>query len=576
MDAFARRKAAQAVRFGAAIPHASEVDRVLMLPRSNGSGTVDLAQHSLPGAQGITLRPVQEQALAEIATHGGLVGAIGVGHGKSLIALLSGLVLQVDRAIVLVAPATVPTMTELLEDLRCRYKMPPTEIVSWGKLSQSDAGDWLRNLDVDGKKVVLVADEAHFARNPTAARTKRLMAWLEAKPHVHFVVLSGTMTTRRLKDFAHLAHRALGDKAPVPRGSDLRVWDEILANEARSVADLASVVPLWKWATCTQGSTFHKSDSKLRNETHALLVRAFGERLQSAPGVVLTQDPSCQASLYIVQVLDGGEQIHRIQKQAEHLARTYRDPMGLEVADDAEIAKTAHRLSLGYFYRWDWPNGVADVLWMDRRSAWMRECRYILENHATWGFDSQALVEAAARREIEAGRPIRERWLQAYIEWREVEDRTPPNTVCEWVYNEPLLRLVEIAEDNAPAIIWYDEEAVADRLQTLGVEVLRAGQPVTGRARTLALSVRSHGAGLNLQAWSKQVFACVPANGTAWEQVLGRTHRQGQQEDEVWAWVPQWTGILRGALRQACGDARWIATSTGNKQKLLLATFVSS
>ena len=74
-------------------------------------------------------------------------------------------VLDADLSIVLVAPATAPVMQALLADLHSRYRLPETLIVSWAKLSQQDAHALFESWQVDGRKTVLVADEAHFARN---------------------------------------------------------------------------------------------------------------------------------------------------------------------------------------------------------------------------------------------------------------------------------------------------------------------------------------------------------------------------------------------------------------------------
>ena len=60
-------------------------------------------------------------------------------------------------------------------------------------------------------------------------------------------------------------------------------------------------------------------------------------------------------------------------------------------------------------------------------------------------------------------------------------------------------------------------------------------------------------------------------NGRIAEQLVGRTHREGQEADEVSvdmvvACVEQWKG-----LRQAEADARYVEQTTGVQQKLLYA-----
>ena len=303
--------------------------------------------------------------------------------------------------------------------------------------------------------------------------------------------------------------------------------------------------------------------------------QAFGERLRSAPGVVVTDAASCDASLYICGLPAGSYTLNGLRKQAEQIAQTYRDPAGVELADDSEIIRTAKRLSMGYYYQWEWP-AEPDYEWMEKRQKWSRLCRWIIQDSGGKDFDTRGLVEAAARKEIEAGRMSN--WVTCYAEWAAVEKRVTPTKKVTWVSEEPLRVCVAWAERYKPCIVWYDEEAVADKILEMGVRVIRAGEKVPDQyAGPIALSVTAHGgAGLNLQFWSRQVFTCVPANGAAWEQILGRTHRQGQQSDEVWAWVPQWAAPLRHPLQKAREDAAWIESSMGNKQKLLLATFLET
>lgn len=550
----------------------TDVDRVLSLPRDVKPEVADLSAWLRPGQVNIDLRPVQQQALRTLAENGGLLGGIGVGHGKSFIALLAGMVAHADVSIVLVAPATVPIMQDLLKVCTERYFLPTTHILSWGALSQTDSGDLLEKLVAGHGRICVVADEAHCARNASAARTKRLMRFLNAHPDATFVAMSGTLTSRRLRDFAHLAHRALGASAPVPRGQELEAWDTVLANDYRSPADVASVKPLWQWAEVTKNKPFPKAGTVLPDEVVAYLADAFGERLQTCPGVVLTQDLSCGASLYINQMQTTGENpvFRKLWVMAEEIAKTYKDPEGTLLCDDAEIARTAKRLSLGYYYKWEWPSGSVNHEYLDIRQNWGRVCRKALQGNAA--FDTEFGLAKFINTYPNGVPP---EWLEAWTDWVAVrKGPNLPETVAYWISDEPLQTLVDLAQRES-AILWYDEEAVADKLEALGMPVVRAGQVLHERSAVpLALSVRAHGTGLNLQAWSKNVFACVPGGGTQWEQVLGRTHRAGQQEDEVWAWVPAWSGPLRSGLKSARQDAGWIERSTGNRQRLNMATYI--
>lgn len=547
-----------------------DVARVLSLPRVEKHPLVVWRNFLNAGAAGIKLRPIQEQALAAIAAVEGGLFPIGVGHGKSLIALLAGPVLRADLAIVLVAPATVPNMTDWLRECKTHYKMPETVIVSWGRLSRPDASDWFSSLDVADRRVVVVADEAHFLRNPAAARTKRLMRFLTDNPSVKFVALSGTMTTRRLSDFAHLSRRALGACSPVPVGPEGKIWDALMAGEPHNRADLATIHPLLDWAECAKGQP---RPTVVVTEKHRhLIAKAFGERLRTCPGVVLTEDPSCQASIYLQRWdLKPPADVARMWADAERDRDRGYDEDGEQFGDDAEAADHARRLSFGYRYEWDWgPTGL-DQGWLDARRAWAKCCRLLIQKYARDNFDTRLLVENEARRRWDKG--DRSGWVCTWHEWDRVRLRASPQTVPVWVSKWVIEKIAEKAEAEDPCIVWYHELAVADALREQGIPVAKAGEAPPAKAQTVALSVRSHGTGLNLQdRWHKQVFACVPANGTTWEQVLGRTHRPGQPEDEVWAWVPNWTRSLREPFSQARRDALWIASSTSTPQKLLLGT----
>jgi hypothetical protein len=64
-----------------------------------------------------------------------------------------------------------------------------------------------------------------------------------------------------------------------------------------------------------------------------------------------------------------------------------------------------------------------------------------------------------------------------------------------------------------------------------------------------------------------------PTSGTVWEQLLGRTHRPGQESDEVEVWVYRHTTELKQAIVKATADAEYQRGTTGNDQKLLNATY---
>lgn len=92
--------------------------------------------------------------------------------------------------------------------------------------------------------------------------------------------------------------------------------------------------------------------------------------------------------------------------------------------------------------------------------------------------------------------------------------------------------------------------------------------------RSIVASLRAHGTGKNLTAFSRMLFVNPPADGAAWEQAIGRCHRQGQLADEVEVELYQHTDELLEAFRKARDFARSIEQTEGTPQKLCLASYV--
>ena len=82
-------------------------------------------------------------------------------------------------------------------------------------------------------------------------------------------------------------------------------------------------------------------------------------------------------------------------------------------------------------------------------------------------------------------------------------------------------------------------------------------------------SVQSNSEGRNLQAWNAGLVVSPPSTGIAWEQLLGRFHRQGQEAEEV-SYTVYLSCIENAAdFEQARRDARRTQDSSGNAQRLL-------
>ena len=108
----------------------------------------------------------------------------------------------------------------------------------------------------------------------------------------------------------------------------------------------------------------------------------------------------------------------------------------------------------------------------------------------------------------------------------------------------------------------------------LGVPVYGSGTNIPAEtAHLCGASIAVHGTGKNLQAWSNQLVISPPSSGKAWEQLLGRMHRTGQQADEVHCTVYNHTTFFDKALENAKRDAEYIHATQGQKQRVAYATW---
>ena len=90
-------------------------------------------------------------------------------------------------------------------------------------------------------------------------------------------------------------------------------------------------------------------------------------------------------------------------------------------------------------------------------------------------------------------------------------------------------------------------------------------------SKIIICSIPAHSTGKNLQHFSNQLIVDPPRGGAVWEQMLGRTHRQGQEEDEVHAKVLASTEFEKAKIWEAWHDCEYVQLAGGGQQKMLMA-----
>lgn len=544
----------------------AELTRIARLPtrvwsESEAEQLADDMTAALKTERGtMRLRPVQAVALYEIGTLGGMLGNIPVGGGKTLVSLLTPVVLFAERPL-LVIPAKLKRKTQReMEILRQHWKLPKfLRIESYEILGRKSAATLLENFAPD----LLIFDEAHRVRNPKAAVTRRVRRWMLAHPETKCVPMTGTLIKRSLHDCAHLSLWSLGkDKSPLPvLYKDLEAWADAL-DERKGQIRRADPGALQIFCTPEDRAKFNKTQDQ---ETRRDLARVgFRRRFIETPGVVAVGGSGVDSSLSVIEV--NPPESPEIEEAFEILRWQWETPDGWTIPDGLTMSRHAYELSLGFYYKWD-PRPPED--WLNARRAWHKFVRVVLKHSRT--LDSELQV-----REAYPNEPV-------LLNWKALQQTFEPNTVPVWINDSVIDWCLDWAQDNK-GIVWVGHKHFGARLQSRGLMYYGgAGLSSSGRyiedhppGQPFAASIRSNAEGRNLQAWSKSLVTFPPANGPQTEQLLGRTHRPGQEADETsYEWL---VGCLEHALafHQAVADCK-LAQMTGEDQKLLIAdTQVSS
>jgi hypothetical protein len=542
-------------RLRAARPQAPRVapgmQRVLSLPVRREE-SIDLTdKYSKPGKT-FHLRSIQSQALAEIEKMGGLVAPIGVGHGKFLISALAGTALNADRPLLLVPPALVAQTEKEIQKFQSLCKIPNNlQVLSYGKLSVAAGTALLESVRPD----VIIADECHYLRHRTAARTKRVIRYFKNHPNAKFVGLSGTFTSKSLKDYAHLVELALRGHSPIP----LQYWE------------------LELWASCVDvngepDDYAHQCFQPMISQYGGTARRAFYQRFKTAPGVIATTDSSASCSLYLRNVESDYIVPNIIRTSLRNLESTWTTPSGEEIEDALAMERYRQQILAGFYYEWEWPNGKVDWLWLDTRAEWHRQVRRVLKRSLE-GKDSPLLVARWAQSEGCKDQAL----IDAWNEWDSVRHRPQPPVNTVWISEYLVDRCMGILSDRnrPPTIVWCHHKALLEAFERRGLTTYKAGSEIPDRpAHHCAMSMKAHGTGKNLQKWSENLLTYFPSNGSTLEQLIGRTHRPGQEADEVNVMYFKQHRNVNKQIEKALEISRYIQDTQGNRMKILSATWI--
>lgn len=546
-----------------------EIDRILGVSLREAPTALDkerlvikwtLALRTSPDAP--MLWPTQAWALEEASRYGCLVAPVGVGGGKTWIAALLPTVLDARQAVVLTKASLVASTAKAINGLSRWYRIDPSRIhvVSYDTISRSSGADTLRRLRPD----LVIADEAHCLRRLESNRSRRALAYM-IETECRFVPMSGTMTERSVRDYAHLYALGLHDYSPLPADSTIDVWAAVLDSQNnpgdRERQALRSLIPAHRPATV------------------ATLRDAFRRRVARTPGVISGEADTLGTGLEIYR-WDDLQLSPQLTDALRDLQSLWELPGGVELVDTLEHTRHSRTLSLGFWMRLSPVPGTdpqALAEWREARRRWGGQIRWALSSWAATrpGFDSPGLLAQAGRE-----RRLQGSTQQAWDAWDAIRDSIEWDRSVEWVDRSPVTdtiqRFTQHARDGR-GVIWYrSSTALEPVFQSLGIPVYGRGsmQP-PGSAGIVAVQADVHGEGWNAQYDFADALVLEPfASATMWDQTIGRFHRPGQPRDTVCVYVAGWTAPLRGALHTAIQNARYIESTEGRRTKLSRATII--
>ncbi len=578
-------------------------------------------------AKGFRFLDPQAHAIVEYDEINGLFGPVGVGWGKTGIALMiaeRAFRKGFETTILLVPPSVVSQLVShdigwwrervLLstpfhviagktkeQRLRmARSKRKGCYILPYSMLSTADSVELIQEI----APKLIICDEAHNLKNFSAARTRRLMNYISASaPEV--VVLSGTITDKGVEDYHHLISCALGDNSPLPISHmQAMQWGTVLNSGALpSETQAGPLMPLIEWAR-----------KNYPNEDLPPIVsgfrRAYRLRLTSAPGVVATGDQEIGVSLTIsnlkIEKPETWSGYDELVGFMSLIIDEYVTPNGDEIQYPIHTHKWLSELSCGFYNELSWPeagvlaarkNITLEAAHEQLKGAmrhhgaqqkYNKELRdFLIYKNPPPGIDTPRAVGLAIHNDNIAGLP--EKLVNLWYKVKELDFEGRPERdsravrVCSYKIDAAVHWAQQLPQGEG-AIIWYYHNEVGvwlvERAREAGLDVIHcpAGENDDIRdpknsGKILVASVMAHGEGKNLQFMQHQFVVQWPRSARVAQQMLGRCHRTGQQADELIVWRSDSSTFDVLNFAACLNDAVYQQQTTGVRQKMVFCGY---
>jgi hypothetical protein len=540
-----------------------EITRIKALPRRTwtpeaSERLAEMMTSRLKTRDGtMKLRPGQAISLFEAMECRGLFAPQRVGFGKTLVTLLLPLVLDVFVYAILLLPAALIEKTEVeRRALSKHFRIPGNiKLMSYESLGLVQSAD---TLECD-KPALIIADECHYLKNWKAGRTRRVARYMEKHPETMFAALSGTVMRSSLSDFAPMLRWALKDRAPVPRKlEETKVWADALD---QGVNPLVRRKP---------AALFDLGPRPTGLDEVSAARQIFQSRLLETKGVVASpRSDKIACSLRVSALWYTPSKV--TEEHFKKIRASWTTPDGWTFSEALEMHRYLRELAAGFHGIWD-PRPPAD--WLAARRRWASFVRETLSYSRR--LDTALQVVQA----VDAGTlsPDKlEEGEEALREWRAIEPTFLVQPKPVW-HDDTAIDVSAAWMKENDGIVWCKHVAFAERLAMktgasyYGAEgVDQFGQSIVNvkAGRSIIASVASNSAGRNLQMFSRNLIVCPPTHELTWEQLMGRSHRDGQEADEVLVDVLLGCKEHHESVWKAVAGAKAAADTLGHDQKLI-------
>lgn len=511
------------------------------------------------------LKDAQARAIAEAVDRAGALCQLGVGAGKTLTAVLTAtafkLELGIERSGMLVPSKLVKPFKRAIERYRRHWLVPhrlEDFVVGYGRLSQEGNEDLLGRMGLGA----LLCDEAHALRERKSARTRRFLRVFKEFPATRFVGYSGTFIKQTPLDYWHLAKLALGEEnSPLPKGwPEMQDWANVVTWERKFDAlKKTDADGLDKLISPAPGCLTELGEP---GDTPA---QAFARRVLSTPGIVSTKSASCDAS--ITAGFISPELPPILQEAVDSVLNDWEIPGGHVIVDGSGMHRAVSQLCLGFYSKLRFPENADREAWYEAKRAWSG---FLRSAYAKWSLklDSELPVINA----IKDGKLKDPEGI--YAKWCEMREAMKPWDEVIWLDRDWAAKVAEKWLGKEGGLLWTHWIPAGQRIaEALGIPYYGGGTDPEADApfKSAVLSVAAHFEGRNLQFANRNLALTASPDAMLWQQLIGRTHRQGQEADNVEIRFYAPVGLTRDKIEQARVSAKWLAVQVNEDQRLALA-----